>query len=381
MPVLKTASGKCLHYYLYLIDPQLGLCYLRIPTWCPFKLQFYCNGHSLLAATLRKVGIAFTMMDNAFLSIDDLPKANALAEQLDVAMLHHILDQYVEAFCPVVASLNVKPHWSITQAEYSTDILFKRQEYLQKFYLPLVETLIHSVKPENIATFLGQKLHGNYQGEMGNKFNVRLEGTRVKHSMGPVSIKLYDKAQIVLRIETTVNDVTVFKQYRDVHRRTGESETKWTAMKKSIYSLSPLQDILHAANRRYLGFISQIDTPEAGAQQLEKITSSHLERDHSYKGFNPLSKEDAALFRIIARGEFCIHGLTSHALRRLLPNKTPGQISRLIKRLRVHGLLRKVGATYKYYLTELGQRLLAAALQLRECFFIPRLAWGANIPQ
>ena len=45
-------SGKCLHYYFYFIDEELGLCYLRVPTWCPFRLQFYCNGHSWLARQL-----------------------------------------------------------------------------------------------------------------------------------------------------------------------------------------------------------------------------------------------------------------------------------------------------------------------------------------
>ena len=39
-------SGKCLHYYFYFIDPELGLCFVRVPTWCPFRLQVYCNGHA-----------------------------------------------------------------------------------------------------------------------------------------------------------------------------------------------------------------------------------------------------------------------------------------------------------------------------------------------
>lgn len=30
---LKDDGGKCLHYYFYFIDPLLGLCYLRVPTW------------------------------------------------------------------------------------------------------------------------------------------------------------------------------------------------------------------------------------------------------------------------------------------------------------------------------------------------------------
>src|ERR1700738_5349764 len=50
-------SGKCLHYYFYFIDAELGLVYLRVPTWAPFRLQFYCNGHSWLARQLTAEGI------------------------------------------------------------------------------------------------------------------------------------------------------------------------------------------------------------------------------------------------------------------------------------------------------------------------------------
>ena len=50
-------SGKCLHYYFYFIDEQLGLCYLRVPTWCPFRLQFYFNAHVWLATQLEQKGV------------------------------------------------------------------------------------------------------------------------------------------------------------------------------------------------------------------------------------------------------------------------------------------------------------------------------------
>ena len=53
---LRPDQGKCLHYYFYFIDEELGLCYLRVPTWAPFRLQFYCNGHSALARTLTARG-------------------------------------------------------------------------------------------------------------------------------------------------------------------------------------------------------------------------------------------------------------------------------------------------------------------------------------
>ena len=50
---LQPDDGKCLHYYFYFIDEELGLCYVRVPTWCPFRLQFYCNGHNWLARQLE----------------------------------------------------------------------------------------------------------------------------------------------------------------------------------------------------------------------------------------------------------------------------------------------------------------------------------------
>ena len=31
---------------VYFIDEELGLCYVRVPTWCPFRLQVYCNGQN-----------------------------------------------------------------------------------------------------------------------------------------------------------------------------------------------------------------------------------------------------------------------------------------------------------------------------------------------
>ena len=58
---IRPDSGKCLHYYFYFIDAAFGLIYLRVPTWCPFRLQFYCNGHNWLARRLTAERIDYTM--------------------------------------------------------------------------------------------------------------------------------------------------------------------------------------------------------------------------------------------------------------------------------------------------------------------------------
>ncbi len=371
---LKYTDGKCLHYYFYFIDEALGLCYLRVPTWCPFRLQFYCNGHAWLASQLRQRGIAYELRDNAFVHMADYQTANALAAQLDIAKLHARLDALAQRYCPFIQRLHLSVQWSLWQVEYATDLVFKQSADLQAFYPLLLETLIHTVKPDDIATFLGQKLHGNYQGELGNRFNKRQLGTRIKHTMQPVSIKLYDQFGFILRIEVTVNDVTFFKQHREVQHRDGSREMKDAPMKKTIYSLPALRELLLAATQRYLKFISAIETPAVGVQRLNQLSQSKTDNDHTYKGFNLFAEADAALCRLLLRGEFMISGLTNRAVRAWLPDQNTGQVSRLLKRLRVHGLLRKVGRCYKYYLTDFGRQVATLALKLRELVVIPTLA-------
>jgi len=373
---VKSRQGKCLHYYFYFIDEELGLCYLRVPTWCPFRLQFYFNGHNWLANQLKQQGIAFEQHDNVFLGIADFDTANQLAAQLNIEHLHAKLDRLAHQYCPVTTVLGLEYSWSIMQAEYATDLVFKDQRTLQAFYPHLLEALIQAVKPADVATFLGRKLHSNYQGEMGNRFNVRWLGSRIKHQMGPVAIKLYDKFNIVLRIETTVTDVSFFKQYRQVHHRDGSTTTKWAPMKKTIYSLPALREALLAANQRYLKFISEVETPEVGVEKLHQLAETKVDNNRRYKGFNLLSEEDASLFRLLLRGEFAISGFANKNLRQHLLHKNPGQITRLLKRLRVQGIIKKVGRRYKYYLTEFGRQVALMALKLREMVIIPQLARG-----
>ena len=370
---LKTVPGKCLHYYFYFITAELGLCYLRVPTWAPFRLQFYCNGHNLLASALKKKDVDFQMLDNVFVQIDDFDKAQKLADDISAKRIHRQLDGIVKQYCPIVRHFANNYHWSFMQVEYATDIIFKQKSDLKLIYDEIIRTAIHSVKPENISTFLGRKLHGGYQDEMGNNFNTRIEGTCIKHRMGKVSIKMYDKFSLVLRVETVANDVSFFKHHRRVEHRDGTWEMTDAPLKKSIYSMPLLVELMKASNRRYLEFISAIDDPSGGIKDLNKISRSLKEDDRSYRGFNLFDDEDLVLFSAIIRGEFNISGFSNKSLRKVIKDKRGHQISRLLKRLRKHGLIKKIANTYKYYLTALGRRVTTTALKLREMYIIPSL--------
>lgn len=371
---LRPDDGKCLHYYFYFIDEDLGLCYVRVPSWCPFRLQIYLNGHYRLGCGLTRSGLGHTMLDNAWVQIEDFDQAQHLADDWPVEKLHRKLDPFVERYCPVIRQLGVRYHWSLVRLEFATDIVFRRQQDLQTIYGQLTRTAIYTVKPDNVATFLGRKLTAHYQGELGNRFNTRIEGTRIKHQMGPASIKMYDKFGLILRIETTLNDVSFFQHYRTVEQRDGTTLTKWAPMKKSIYSLPALREAWLSANRRYLEFISTLDDPSAGIDKLRKVSETLRENERSYPGFNFFSAEDQRLFETLARGEFNLHGLQNKQLRQYLPEKTSAQTSRLLKRLRLHGFIKKVAGSYRYYLTAFGKYVIVTGLKLKHLVLIPQLA-------
>jgi len=367
---VKPDQSKCLHYYFYFIDEYAGLGYVRVPTWCPFRLQVYINGHNLLASELKQANIKYTMIDNAFDSIEDADKAQELSDNMSVEKLHRKLDEFAWQFCPVYKDFNLRYHWSIMQAEYATDIVFKQQDDLQQIYSELVATAIHSVKPENIATFLGRKLDERYQGEIGNNYNVRIEGSRIKHNMGAVSIKMYDKFSKILRIETTANDISFFKHFREVVHRDGTTSNEMAPLKKNIYSLTFLKDNLKASNKRYLEFISAFDNKEVGRKRLVKITSSETNNNRNYKGFNFFNNDDLAVLLAIVRGEFNINGFRNKNLKKIL-NFPSSKISRLIKRLLVHGLIKKAADSYKYYATKIGKETIIMAQKIKELVIVP----------
>ncbi len=56
-----------------------------------------------------------------------------------------------------------------------------------------------------------------------------------------------------------------------------------------------------------------------------------------------------------------------------IPEFNTGKVSRLIKRLKVFGLIKKAGKTYKYYLTRLGKKLVITAEKLKKTVLIPAM--------
>ncbi len=132
----------------------------------------------MLARQLQRKGTLYTLLDNAFVEIADWARAQALADAWDPHRLHRQLDRLAGTYCPVLRHFPAGVHWSCMQVEYATDVVFHRQADFQPLYEALTRTAIHAVKPAHVATFLGRKLTGGYQDEVGNDFSTRIVQAR-----------------------------------------------------------------------------------------------------------------------------------------------------------------------------------------------------------
>jgi hypothetical protein len=306
---LRGDTGKCLHYYFYFIDEEFGLCYLRVPTWAPFGLQFYCNGHSALACSLKREGIEFVQEDNAFLRVADLARAQALADAFNPEQLHRRLTRYALWLCPVADVFAQDDwHWSIRQAEYSTDLMFRSEQILVPLYDAISRQAVLAADAPRVAGFLGKKITPALAQEIGSRLSTRIEGRCIKHYMGAAGVKVYDKFSRVLRVETTVNDVSFFKHHRKVEHKGAVATRELAPLKKSIYSLIDLREILLGCNQRYLAFLSSLDDPSAGERDLQRLSQPRVGTEPSIKGLNFFNATDHQLLCTLQRGEFNIHG-------------------------------------------------------------------------
>ena len=304
--------------------------------------------------------------------IDDFEKAQVIADSFSFDPLLTLLTVCSRRLCPVLDPFTHGVHWSVMQAEYATDIVFRSRETLAPVYEELVRTLSHAVKPDHIAMFLGKRLDPRYEGELGGKFSTRVEGHSIRHFTDKNGIKMYDKFGRILRVESFTNDISFFKHHRRVEHRDGSFSYKVANMKKTIFSLPSLMDAMLGCNRRYIQFLSAVDDPTNAISKVNRISRSVREKGRSSRGFNLFNAEDETVFQAIAQAGVQTFGIRNSTLRQAL-HKTTSQISGILRRLRNHGLIKKTSKSYKYYLTSLGSEVTATSLKLKEMVVIPAL--------
>lgn len=165
-----------------------------------------------------------------------------------------------------------------------------------------------------------------------------------------------------------------FKHHCKVEHRDGHPSRELAAVKKSIYSLIDLREILLGCNRRYLEFLPALDDFSAGNCSLDKLTAHKVVDGHRVKGFNFFDKTEHALLCALQRPCFNINGVRRADLKPFLTHLSVASITRSLKCLRDMKLIKLAANAYRYYLTRLGRNAIAAASRISEQIIVPALA-------
>jgi hypothetical protein len=377
---LKLRPRKCLHLYKYYLHPRFGFMNARLQTWFPFNIQICLNGREWLGRQFERKGVTdFVRHDNCFTRLGKPQLAQRLMDEQLKLDWRRALDATARSLNPLHAAIfkswPMDYYWSAYQSEWATDVLFKDPRSLAALYPSLVKHAMHHFKSPDVMRFLGKKAHGNFIGELVTSFKDRAEGVRVKHWVNGNSIKMYDKAGSVLRIETTIAKTTDFKVYRPLQDST-DGKYAWRPLRKGIADLHRRAQVSQRSNDTYLDALAAVSDDTPASQVFDDVSRPAPYRGRRVRALRIGDAGDLALLSSITRGEFATAGFRNRDLRPLLhptkrlstveeSRKISARVSRQLRLLRAHGIIQKIPKTHRYRLTPRGQLLTAALFAAR----------------
>jgi hypothetical protein len=369
---------KCQHLYHYMIHPVFGLTYARLQTWFPFNLFVGINGREWLARQMDAAGIRYLRHDNCFPHISDPQAAQKLLDgQVNwdwEKTLGELGRQVNPALDGLIGKLRIGYYWSLDQSEWASDVMFKDRGELDRLYPDLVRHAMESFRSPQVMSFLGRRVDKGitprFSGQVVSDLCRRVEGTRVKHSVNRNSVKMYNKAGSVLRVETTLNDMRDLQSPRKVG-----GKTVWKRMRKGVADMRRRAEVSDAASRRYLDALAAVDTPLPLKTLTDKLGEATNWNGTRARGLNLLGP-DARVLAAVGGGEFLINGFRNRDVQAALfgpatddpvvNRRRSGQVTRKLRLLRAHGLIQKVPHTHRYLVSSKGRQVIAALHAARE---------------
>jgi hypothetical protein len=381
---LRGKPSKCLHYYHYFMDPEVGLTYVRLQTWFPFTVHVGMNGREWLARQMDKIGLGYRRRDNCFAWIEDWALAQQLMdEQLRTdwpGLLNRLLEQANPALGIIDPPQPTPYYWSMDEGEWASDLAFTSSAALAKLAPRLFRHAWLNFDSGDVMRFLGKKAteqgpHGNFDGEVVSDLKRRVEGMRIKHRVNANWIKMYDKQGSVLRVETVINNTRDMKAFR-AKEGDEDGEKSWQRLRKGVADIQRRTEISQAANERYVEALASVEETRSLAELTAAVCRPVSKKGMRARALNPLSAEDGRLLEAVNRGEFTINGFRNRDLRGLLfakessdpaeQRRQSGAITRKLRMLRAHGLIQKIAKTHRYQLSPHGRDVINALLIARK---------------
>ena len=375
---------KCLFLYQYWKHREFGFFNARIQSWFPFSIQVCLNGREWLARQMQRVGMKYVRQANCFPWVQGWEQAQRLLDGQLRTNWPKWLGQIARELNPVHLQMfrhfPVSYYWTTYQSEWAIDVVFQQAGVLRRLYPRLVHYGISTLGSSDVLRYLGRPVRRDgevpksFRGEVSSDLKWREEGMRIKHSVNGNSVKRYDKAFTavgsVLRAETTIHHGGEFRVYR---RKEGDSQGKksWRVLRGGVADLHRRAEISERAAERYLDALAGVDEQTTLQELLERLGQPKQWKGRRVRALRPLG-DDRPLLELICRGEFTLSGFRNRELQKFFfaepaqdlreARRRSAWVSRKLRLLRAHGIIRKVPGTYRYQLTETGRNTIAALL-------------------
>jgi hypothetical protein len=288
-----------------------------------------------------------------------------------------LLNRLTFGSCPALSQvfdpLDPDYYWSADETEWATDIMFNSVKSLDELYPLLFHHAMRVSNSPSVMRYYGRcQLRGSFPNEVISDCRRRYEGIRVKHWKNRNSIKMYNKSGSILRIETTISNTREFKVFRHPDDNKNRPAS-WQKMRKGVSDLYRRCEVSDKCNERYADELASAQLAEKLKEVVSPACNRIKKKGRTYRGLNPWQQQDYKLLAFLASGENTIGGFRNKDLRKWLypeseklenqeHEKYCGRTTRLIKLLRVHGLIKKVAKENRYMLTSKGQKFACSLM-------------------
>jgi hypothetical protein len=339
------------HYYIYAVDRDFGPFFLKFCSYFPYTAKLCLNGHEYVKRQLAQRGIAFEPLDNGICSCADPRRLQALADGLSAAKLEALLRKWLarlpHPFTPTDRRAGYRYACSILQLECSLTQVLDRPLTGRVFFEEVIRENLDLGRPDQVQLIFGRRVTRRTPG----RFRTRVLTEGVTPSLHldykHCRIKQYHKEGQALRTETTINDARDF------------------GLGKRLSNLAALRQVGFHANRRLLD-VQRVSHDcalgEAAFAEVQRPQVVDGQRVPALRFADPRVQALLAalvVFRLLPHGfgaaDFRQHlapllGLPPEAL-------TPGRVTYDLRRLRLHGFLRRIPKSHRYEVTAAGLRL------------------------
>lgn len=376
-PLLRKEPMKCKHLYFYLDHAQYGFMNIRLQTWFPYHIQIALNGREWLRRSLEKAGINFVVRGNKFLHIDDYARAQRLLDrQLDTRWKRMLEGFLADAFPAKNAILgpHLSYYWTLWESEWATDFIFRSPQDIAPIADSLLRHAFMTGTGQRVLRYLDRPLKqdGTPRANMNHEVTSRLldfhDGLRVRHWVDTNSVKGYNELN-VFRAEMTMNQPGMFRVHRHTQGQGDSAPKRLLPLRKGVADIVLRTRISQDVNERFLDNLATAQCETPVRDLLDNVVNAFTKEGRRVRALAPTGK-DRPLLQALHDPAFCISGLSNRDLREKLREETgyngmtqkqlSAKISRQLRLLRDHGLIRKVPRQKRYLMTRKGRELTAA---------------------